>query len=320
MRRARTRRRVALAVAMIVVVLAPAGCGEDDPAPSGAKPSGLPSAPATPDTAANRVVDPTGQPPTINALDIDPETDEFLLTTNRGFFRIGRDDGKVAQVRATVSAGETEGAVGTSLELAALGGDRLVGSGHPDAAGTLPEFLGAMASDDGGRTWRVLSRLGEADLHRIVVKHGRMYAFDAVSGALLVSRNRGRTFAEQFTPSGVPIADLEVDPADPRRIVVAGDAEMYRSANGGAAWKPLGGASGARLAWPARDALYRALQDGAVQVSADGGGSWKTAGRIDGEPYRLKAVSRDELYLVVGDGTILHTRDGARTWEAAFTP
>ena len=268
MRRARPRRRTALAVA-VIAVLALGACGEDDAARSDAPPSGLPSAPSTPATEANQVVDPAAPPPTINALDIDPDSDEFLLTTNRGFFRIGRDDGKVTQVRATVRAGATTGAVGTSLELAALGGDRLVGSGHPDTEGALPEFLGAMASDDGGRTWRVLSRLGEADLHKIVLKHDRMYAFDAVTGALLVSRNRGRTFSEQFTPRGVPIADLEVDPANPRRIVASSDTEMYRSVNGGAAWKLLGGAAGARLAWPARDALYRALKDGAVQVSPE---------------------------------------------------
>ena len=132
MRRARTIRRLALAAA-VLAVLALGGCGEDDAARTDAPPaSGLPSAPATP---ANRVVDPAAPPPTINALDIDPDSDEFLLTTNRGFFRIGRDDGKVTQVRGTVSAGETTGAVGTSLELAALGGDRLVGSGHPDTAG-----------------------------------------------------------------------------------------------------------------------------------------------------------------------------------------
>jgi hypothetical protein len=319
MRRVRTCRRHALAVT-VLAALALAGCGEDDTTDSGAQPSGLPSAPATPEAEANRVVDPAGEPPTVNALDIDPDSGEFLLTTNRGFFRIGRDDGKVTQVRGTVRAGSSSGAVGTSLELAALGGNRLVGSGHPDVANTLPEFLGAMVSDDGGRTWRVASRGGEADLHKIVIKHDRMYAFDAVTGALLVSRNRGRTFTEQFTPSGVPIADLEVDPANPRRIVAASDGEMYRSDNGGAAWKQLGGASGARLAWPAGDALYRALKDGSVQVSADAGRSWKTAGRIDGEPYRVRAVSRDELYLVIGDGTILHTRDGAKTWEAAFTP
>ncbi|MDP1848028.1 MAG: hypothetical protein Q8K79_09575 [Solirubrobacteraceae bacterium] len=317
MSRARPRRRVVRAAALIAV-LALSGCGgDDDDAPTAAEPSGLPAAEAP---QANRVVDPAAPPPSINALDIDPVANEFLLTTNRGFFRIGRDSGEITQVRGTVRSGATTANVGTSLELAVSGRGRLIGSGHPDQGGALPEFLGVMTSADGGRTWRVVSRLGEADLHRIVMKHDRMYGFDAVTGALLVSRDDAKTFSEQFTPSGVPIADLEVDPANPRRIVAASDAEMYRSTNGGAAWKPLGGASGARLAWPARDALYRALKDGGVQVSGDGGSSWETAGRIDGEPYRLKAVSREELYLVIGDGTILHTRDGAKTWDAAFKP
>src|SRR5687767_15500774 len=108
MRRARTRRRLALAAA-VIAVLALGGCGEDDAARTGAQPSGLPSAPATPSTAANEVVDPAAPPPTINALDIDPDSDEFLLTTNRGFFRIGRDDGEVTQVRGTVRAGASTG-------------------------------------------------------------------------------------------------------------------------------------------------------------------------------------------------------------------
>lgn len=314
MTRARLRRHLAPAAA-VLAVLAPTACG-DEGGP-GAEPSGLPAAPAT---SANRVVDPAAPPPLVNALDVDPAADEFLLTTNRGFFRIGRRSGRVTQVRSTVRSGTKTADVGTSLELAVSGRGRLVGSGHPDKPGTLPEFLGAMASDDGGRSWRVLSRLGAADLHKIVVKHDRMYGWDAVSGALLVSRNGGRTFDERFTPTGVTITDFEVDPSDPRRIVAASDNELFRSADGGAAWERIGRGSGIRLAWPARDALYRALKDGSVQRSSDGGTAWATTGRIDGEPFRLKAVSREELYLARGDGTILHTSDGAKSWDEAFRP
>ena len=119
----------------------------------------------------------------------------------------------MTQVRATVQYGQQTADLGAWLELAADGEGRLVGSGHPDEAGTLPEFLGVIVSDDGGRTWRVLSRLGQSDLHKIVLKHDRIYAIDAAIGALIVSRDGGRTFSEQFTPSGVLIADFEVDPA-----------------------------------------------------------------------------------------------------------
>lgn len=298
--------RTACVVAAVAAGLA--GCGQgDDSRAGGAPPGGL--------------VDLTKPPPLVNTLDIDPATQDFLLTTNRGFFRIGRESGRVTRVRGTIRAGTKTAGVGSFLQLAVTGPGRLVGSGHPDEEGTLPQFLGAIASSDGGRTWRVQSRLGKADLHRIVIAHDRMYAFDAVIGAMLVSRDDGRTFAaEQYTPSGSPIADFAIDPGDPRRIVAASDVVLYRSADGGASWEGIGQASGLRLAWPARDALYRALKDGSVQRSADGGTSWSQASRVGGEPQRFKAVARDELYLALGDGTILHTRDGARTWEAAFRP
>ncbi|MEA2142548.1 MAG: hypothetical protein QOI64_978 [Solirubrobacteraceae bacterium] len=309
---AAARRRHALAAGALVLALAPgaalAGCGESGGSSAGGAPS-------------SRLVDPTKPPPLVNALDIDPATQEFLLTTNRGFFRIGRESGRVRRVGGTVRAGTKTASVGSFLQVAVTGPGSLVGSGHPDREGTLPQLLGVIGSADGGRTWRVLSRLGRADLHKIVLAHDRMYAFDAVIGALLVSRDGGRTFSsEQYTPGGAAIGDFEVDPGDARRIVAASDVELYRSADGGAAWERIGRGAGVRLAWPAHDALYRALKDGSVQVSADGGTSWSAAARVGGEPYRFKAVSRDELYLALGDGTIVHTRDGARTWEEAFRP
>ncbi len=288
-------------------MLLAAGCGQGDASRAGGAPS-------------SRLVDFTQAPPWVNALDIDPATRDFLLTTNRGFYRIGRDSGRVQTVRGTVHAGTESAPVGTFLELAATGPGRLVGSGHPDREGPLPSFLGVIGSRDGGRTWRVISRLGKADLHKIVLKHDRLYAYDAVTGALLVSRDGGVRFSEQFTPSGALINDFEVDPADARRIVAASDGELFRSTNAGASWERIDRNAGIRLAWPAPDALYRGLKDGSVQRSADGGTSWRSAGRVGGEPYRFKAISRDELYLALSDATILHTRDGAKTWDEAFRP
>ena len=87
----------------------------------------------------------------------------------------------------------------------------------------------------------MISRLGQSDVHKFVIKHDRLYATDAATGTLLVSRDGGRTFDdEQFTPNGVLIADFEVDPADPRRIVAASDSELFVSTNGGAAWHAAG--------------------------------------------------------------------------------
>jgi len=206
------------AAALAVVALAAAGCGSD--------------APGDADTPrSDRLVDFTKQPPYVNALDIDPRTRDFLLTTNRGFYRIGRDSGDVQPIRGTISAGGKRSTVGTFLEIEVAGPGRLIGSGHPDQAGALPSFLGFIRSDDAGRTWRVVSRLGDADLHKIVLAHGRMYAFDAVISALLISRDDGRTFTENFTPRGL-IIDFEVDPADPARRTASSSARRTRVRRG----------------------------------------------------------------------------------------
>ena len=89
-----------------------------------------------------------------------------------------------------------------------------------------------LRSEDGGRTWTVIARLGEADLHRMVMKHGRLYAFDAVLGAVLVSGDGGQTFEEHIAPPE-PMVELEVDPGDARRMLLASEQTTFRSEDGG---------------------------------------------------------------------------------------
>jgi photosystem II stability/assembly factor-like uncharacterized protein len=298
-----TRRAV---VAALALALAVGGCGSAADEQGAVKRS-------------SRLVDFTKKPPFVNALDIDPGSDDFLLTTNRGFFRIARQGGKVTPVRGTITAHGKRSTIGTFLELLAVGPDQLIGSGHPDQQGTLPSFLGFITSDDGGKTWTAVSRLGNADLHKIVRIHDRMYAFDAVLSAILISGDGGRTFTENFTPRGLVI-DFEVDPANPKRIVASNASELFRSTDTGASWRPIDRREGIRLSWPAPDSLYRALKDGTVQRSSDGGDTFEPAGSVDGEPYKFKAISKDELYLALSDATIMHTTDGAKTWEAVFRP
>ena len=158
-----------------------------------------------------------------------------------------------------------------------------------------------------------MSRLGDADLHKIVRAHDQMYAFDAVLSAILISSDGGRTFAENFTPRGLVI-DFEVDPADPKRLVASNENELFRSNDTGASWRPIDRREGIRLAWSAPGALYRALKDGTVERSTNGGDTW-SAGRIGRRgAVEAKAISEDELYLALSDGTIMHTTDGAKTW------
>lgn len=267
---------------------------------------------------SDRLVDFSKKPPYVNSLERDPRSHEVLLTTNRGFFRIDPRSERVRRVRGTLAVRGDRSTVGTFLELKSEGGARLVGSGHPDQR-TLPQFLGLLRSPNGGRTWRSISRLGDADLHKIVLKHDRLYAWDAVLSALIVSDDGGRSFAEHFTPRGL-IIDFEVDPEDRERVVAANDDELFRSEDEGETWRPILRGQGSRLAWPTADRLYLAAKDGTVQLSDNGGDSFTRVGRVEGEPYKLDAVGADELYLALSDGTILHTTDGGGGWSEEFRP
>jgi hypothetical protein len=266
-----------------------------------------------------RLVDFSQKPPYVNALDIDPATGDFLMTTNRGFFRIDARTHAVARVRATVTASSRSAGVGTFLDILSTGPGKLLGSGHPDAKGQLPPYLGLIASADGGRSWRSVSKLGESDVHKIVALHGRLYAFDAVLGAMLISSDGGRTFVERFTPPGL-IIDFAVDPSDADHPLAATDARLVRSTDGGKRWRPIDTGQGIRLAWPAAYALYRAEKDGTVSRSRDGGERWERVGKVPGEPSRFKALGPERLDLALSDGTIAATQDGGRRWKATFRP
>jgi photosystem II stability/assembly factor-like uncharacterized protein len=294
------RRAVALALAAGICA---AGCGESSSGDAG---------------RSDRLVDFSKRPPFVNSLERDEESGEFLLTTNRGFFRVNPEDDSVRRVRGTIEAGGKRATVGTFLELNLDPDGQLVGSGHPDQR-TLPQYLGYLRSDDGGRHWQVVSRLGDADLHKIVFKHDRLYAWDAVLSALIVSEDGGRSFVEHFTPRGL-IIDFEVDPEDPAHVLAATDEVLFRSEDEGESWRPLVQSQGSRLAWPEPDRLYMAAKDGTVSRSEDGGDTFDEVGRVDGEPYVLDAVTGTELYMALSDATILRSEDGGASWEEEFRP
>jgi photosystem II stability/assembly factor-like uncharacterized protein len=298
-------------VLLAALVAAVAGCGGES--------AGSDGTPATAGPRSHRLVDFNQQPPYVNSLDVDPATGAYLLTTNRGFWKIDPETDEVRRMRGTVTAGRRSSTVGTFLELLVTGPGQLLGSGHPDQKGELPPYLGTIASDDGGKTWRVISRLGEADLHKIVVKHDRVYAFDAVLAAMLISGDGGRTYTEHFTPRQL-IIDFEVDPRDPDRIFASTEEELFRSEDGGDGWRAVDQGEGIRLVWTAPDAFFRAERDGTISRSSDAGGTWQRVGEVPGEPYKFKALGPEHLLLALSDGTVVETQDGGRRWTEAFRP
>jgi len=292
--------------ALVLLAVLVAGCGAEDGTGGGKDRS-------------SKLVDFSKKPPYVNALEIDPADESFLLTTNRGFYRIPKDGSEAKPIKATVTAKEGTSPVGTFLEVDVLGPNEVVGSGHPDDPDALPPYLGFIRSTDGGKTFRVVSRLGTADLHQIRRIHDRLYAFDAVLGAILVSKDEGKTWTERVTPRQL-ILDFVVDPEDPDHLIASTEEQIYRSQDGGERWRPSAQGAAPRLDWPAPEALMRADKDGLFQVSTDGGQTWERRGRIEGEPYKVRAVDAENAFVALSDGTILETTDGGRTFEDRFRP
>lgn len=297
-------RRLAIPTAL-VLALAATGCGGD---------SGRASKP-TLDTSS-KLVD-RSTTPYVNALEI-ARDGSFLLTTNKGFWSIARDGSKVERItNATVTAPSGTSPVGNFLELYDMGGGELAGSGHPDDEDALPPFLGFMRSDDDGRSWRVVSRLGTADLHIIRRVGKRIYAWDAVLGAVIISDDGGREFVERFTPQEL-VLDLVVDPKDPKYMLISTEDRIYRSENEGRSWRVATQAERARMAWLPDGELLRGTRDGTWSRSTDRGLNWEDVGKVPGEPYKVRAVDAREIHVALADGSISSTDDGGATWRTTF--
>lgn len=292
-----------LALLLCAVALPLAGCGSDDGS-------------AAPASTANAVVDPDGDLPIIMELDQAPgaPAGELMLSTNRGLFKIA--DGKATPMQARVETPKGSSGIGKLMAFTA-DGDDLVGSGHPDDE-ALPVEIGVLRSTDGGRSWTSVSRLGDADLHMFVARHDRIYAWDAVLGAVLVSEDGGKTFTEGVTPPG-QVLDLAVDPKDPDRLVIAGENAIFRSEDGGETWRPLTSAIDSRLVWPESGPLLRADGDGSVHRSTDGT-RFESVGSVEAQPQDFHAAQDGTVRLALADGSIWRTPDAGATWEPEFQP
>lgn len=287
-------RRLAAAALALAALLT--GCGED-----GATTSSL--------------VAPNVRPP-IHSLAVDAPGGGILLGTNRGLYRLERDTATRIPARATTPDGGTP--VGTFLAFTA-DGDELLGSGHPDRKGAAAPFLGLIRSGDGGETWETVSRYEFSDLHVVQAIHDRIYAYDAVLTAFLVSEDEGRTWEERL---GVPepFIDFVVDPQDPDRIVASSSRNIYESDDQGRSWRALASAESARLSWHEPDSLFRADADGLVYEGAENGSTWDLAGRIDGEPWELDAGTDGELFAALRDATVVSSPDRGESWNEVFSP
>ena len=258
------------------------------------------------------MVDSAAAPPFVGALEVDPADGSLLLATNRGLYRVRKD--RIDPMRARLEGSD----VAKGLAFRFTGPGEAVGSGHPGRESSQWAVLGLVRTSDGGRTWSSVSRLGAADFHAIAVSGETLAAAPGGEATVLVSRDGGRNFEPRTAP--LALQDLEIDPADPERWVGTAETGVHLTTDGGSTWRPADPAGGARIAWPASDALFRTDLDGRVSRSSDGGLTWEDIGRVDGETQALTAADERTLYAADLDGVVRVSRDGGETWEDFAQP
>ncbi len=173
----------------------------------------------------------------------------------------------------------------------------LVASGHPGPGSTLPNPLGLLTSEDGGRTWESVSLLGQVDFHGLAVREDEVVGWDT-RGPLQWSTDAGVSWqaGPLVTPTSVAWFGDRVWLGTPDRGLLA--------------WEPgddgveeIGVPGILVSASPSGNFLWRLDGDGTVHRSEDGA-QWREAGRVS--RVEAFAANDDAAYVATGNsiGTI----------------
>jgi hypothetical protein len=244
----------------------------------------------------------------IHGLGINPADGALMIATHSGLFRAAEGE------QAARPVGDRRQ---DTMGFTVVGPNRFLGSGHPDLRDDLPPLLGLIRSDDGGRGWTPISLLGKADFHVLRSAGERVYGVNATDGKLLVSDDRGKSWATRTPPS--VLFDVAVAPGDSARLVASSESGVFVSQDTGKSWRPLDRDRAGLLAWPEADALYLVDGQGGIHRSSDGGATWRTRGALGGQPAAFVSHERD-LIAAVHTNEVKLSSDGGRTWRTRVRP
>ena len=244
----------------------------------------------------------------IHGLGINPADGALMIATHSGLFRAAPG----AQTAEPVGDSRQD-----TMGFTVVGPDRFLGSGHPDLRDDLPSLLGLIRSEDAGRNWTPISLLGKADFHVLRSAGERVYGVNATDGKLLVSDDRGKSWATRTPPAA--LFDVAVAPGDGNRVVASSESGLFASRDAGKSWRPLGRERAGLLAWPESDALYLVDGRGGIHRSADGGATWRMRGALGGQPAAFVSHSGD-LIAAVHTNEVKLSSDEGRTWRTRVRP
>lgn len=261
--------------------------------------------PATEPTPAATSHQQTGGLPSshVHGLAVSGDTSQVLLATHDGLFDVTKEPAtKIGGTNDLMgfTPGQDEGT--------------FYASGHPGPGSDMPNPLGLIKSDDGGKTWEPLSRQGESDFHALTTTKSGIVAFD---GELRASADgkTWKTVAVDFAPAalaGHPDSDT---------VLATTPEGVRRSTDGGTTWTLVTSSPVIQFATFAHPMEAAGVEpDGTVHYSADAGATWTRKGRIDGQVLAIAAVKGADgkpwIWAATPEGIIVST-DGGTTFRPA---
>jgi hypothetical protein len=244
----------------------------------------------------------------IHALGLNPADRSLYIATHTGLFRVDAESDGAERV-----GDRRQDTMGFTV----AGRDHFLGSGHPDLRDELPPLLGLIESRDAGKTWTPISLLGQVDFHALRVRGSRIVGYDATSGRVMISDDRGQSWRSSEPPE--PLIDLVLDPTSAERILAAGESRLFLSPDAGRTWAEREQGTGL-LAWPRPDRLYLLDGGGRLWLSPDGGRRWNGRATIGGRPAALLGAGPDTLYAANHQGEVKRSSDGGKTWTNRGRP
>ncbi|SDY80765.1 BNR/Asp-box repeat-containing protein [Modestobacter sp. DSM 44400] len=230
----------------------------------------------------------------VHGIGVDPADGALYAGTHHGLVHVS-PDGELTRVADRVQ---------DYMGFTVVGPEHYLASGHPGDGQPGPGDLGLIETTDGGQTWTTLSLAAEADFHALDAADGMIYGYSG--GQLLVSED-----GVDWTDRGsMRIADLAVDPNDPRRVLATTEQGLVLSEDAGENFTGVPGSPVLVVVDIALDGGSAAgvAPDGTVHVSTDGGLTWERRGDVGGPPEAL-TVDGQGVYVAV-EGAILASTDG----------
>lgn len=173
--------------------------------------------------------------------------------------------------------------------------DILFASGHPSAGSKLPNPVGLLRSEDGGKNWKSISLLGVVDFHSLEVSGAQIYGGNATSGTLMYSGNSGRSWK---TMGADQYADIAILAGTPGQAIAIRDGKLFKTTNSFKSSTTIKFSSSVTAVESMGKSLFIASEN-QIHRSADYGLSWKVVKSYKSDISDI-SVSAKIVAVVVG--------------------